>query len=115
MINTALTYSVFLTLTYFTDLWISYTVAYVFGLAWTSFMSSSWVFQSKPSMVKILSFSVMHTLLFLLGQSLIFFLSPETLFDLLVLTVLLVSFSVPISFLTGKRIFTSRNQTAKIR
>jgi putative flippase GtrA len=74
-------------------------------LVWTSLMSSSWVFKSKSSLGPILAFSAMHTVLFLIGQLLIWIVSPQSFYERLALSVLIVGVSAPISFFMGRFTF----------
>ena len=107
--NTILTYTVFIALSFFAEKWIAFTLAYALGILWTVFMSSKWVFGSRTVPKNILDFAAIHLLLFLIGQAVIWFATIHGIQDKLVISVIIISLTAPLSFLAGKFVFT-RNQ-----
>lgn len=113
--STIISYSIFLSLSLFMETWIAFTIAYILGLGWTASMSSSWVFKSKPSATKILFFSATYTLIFLIGQLLIWITSPQSFFEKLALSLLIIGISAPISYFMGRFTFVRSGDHATTR
>ena len=108
-INTLLTYSIFIGLTFIVKTWIAFSLAYVLGLVWTVFMNSKWVFGSRSDLKNMTHFGAIHILLFLIGQAVIWLSADQGIEDKLLISVTIIAFTAPISFFSGKFVFT-RNQ-----
>jgi len=110
VINTLLTYAIFVVLTFFVATWIAFTFAYAIGLVWTVFMSSKWVFSSRTVPKKILKFSVMHLILFLIGQAVIWFFANQGIRDKLLISAIIIALTAPLSYVAGKFVFTGNQR-----
>lgn len=104
--NTVLTYGIFIVGTFYLDTWIAFSLAYALGLLWTALMSSKWVFGSGTSPKNIIKFGAIHLILFLIGQSLIWFATFHGIQNKLLLSSIIIALTSPLSFFAGKFVFT---------
>jgi putative flippase GtrA len=108
--NTLLTYAIFIALILFAETWIAFTFAYAIGLVWTVFMSSKWVFGSRTVPKEILKFGVMHLILFLIGQAVIWFAASQGIQDELLVSTLIIALTAPLAYFAGKFVFTGNQR-----
>jgi len=111
--STVISYSVFIFISMFLETWIAFSISYILGLGWTASMTSCWVFKAKASGSKILIFIIMHTVIFTIGQLLIWIFSPEGFNEKLALSILIIGISAPISFFMGRYTFDRAGDNAK--
>jgi putative flippase GtrA len=104
--NTLMTYAIFIIFTNFFETWVAFSLAYSLGLFWTALMSSKWVFGSRVVPKNMLTFGAIHLILFLIGQSVIWFATIQGIEDKLLLSAMIVILSAPLSYFAGKFVFT---------
>jgi putative flippase GtrA len=71
-------------------------------------MSSKWVFGSRNAPREIAYFTLMHLLLFTIGQILIWLASNQGIENKLALSAIIIAFTAPISFFWGRFVFTKK-------
>ena len=103
--NTVLSYGIFIGLGLILPNWLAYTIAYLAGLAVTTFATSRWVFRARLTLTKTVSYVAWYLLLFGFGQLIIAIVHPRGLLQLAVTSILLIALTTPLSYLGGRFIF----------
>lgn len=103
--NTLLTYAVFVGLGLLIAPWISYTIAFAIGLAWTSIGSSRFVFSSGLAVTRILLFAGCYVVIYGVGRVIIHFVDPQSLTELLITSLIVLVATTPLIFIVGRFIF----------
>ena len=103
--NTALTYSFFIGLSFLIAPALAYTIAFASGLFMITFKSNKLVFRGKDSWPRRLTFLACYLFIFLFGQVLIALTKPATLLELVITSGAIMAFSIPVIVLCGRRTF----------
>jgi putative flippase GtrA len=103
--NTVLSYGIFIGLGLILPNWLAYTIAYLAGLAVTTFATSRWVFRARLTLTKTVSYVAWYLLLFGFGQLIIAIVHPRGFLQLAVTSILLIALTTPLSYLGGRFIF----------
>ncbi len=103
--NTLLTFSVFIALGLVLPAATAYAIAFVLGIIAVSTLSNRLIYRGKESWRNKVSYAGWYLFLFLIGQLVIYLTAPVGLRDLVLVSVLLLSITVPLTYLGGKIIF----------
>lgn len=103
-INTIITYIAYLLLLLVTNYSVSYTIAYILGIALSYWLNIKFVFQEKSSKRKIILFPLVYLFQYLMGILVLYIMIdkvsiPEELGPIIVVIV-----TLPLTFLLSKKV-----------
>lgn len=104
-LNTLITYAIFIGLGLIIEPWIAYTIAFAAGLAWTSIGSSHFVFRVEFAWRRIAVFTACYLVVWSIGQLVILLLSPSSVLDLLLTSLIVLVTTTPLIFIIGRIVF----------
>ncbi|MEC0227957.1 GtrA family protein [Paenibacillus alba] len=104
MLNTLLTYLVYLLLNNLLNYNTAYAVGYIMGLVFSYFMNTIFVFKGSLTLKKGLQFPFVYLLQFILSECILFILVDQLHFNKTSAPLVVVILTIPITFLLSKLI-----------
>jgi len=105
-INTIATYLVYLLLLTITNYQISYTVSYIIGILLSYYLNKNFVFKAQRSMKTFLVYPLVYLAQYLLGFFITWFWIETLKLSPIYSPIIVVAFSLPITFLLSRFVFT---------
>jgi putative flippase GtrA len=102
LVNTGLTYVLYLLLLFVVPYTIAYSISYIAGIFLSYFLNSKFVFKTKLQLSKALQFPLVYIVQYLLGLVLIYVLVDLFNFNKTIVPILIVIISMPITFVLSK-------------
>lgn len=112
-LNTALTYVIFIALSFLFAPALAYSIAFLVGLLVVTINTNKWVFKGKDTWPRRFVFLACYLTIFLFGQWLIALMKPVTVLELLITSGGILGFSIPVIILCGQRTFRPSGSTEK--
>lgn len=100
--NTLLTYALFLLLAQWIDASVAYSIAFFLGLAYTTVLSSRWVFGADASARRIGLFIAWYLLIWLLGLTLVHLIAHGGFERHLLAAAAVLCVTTPLNFVGGR-------------
>lgn len=105
LLNTSISIGLFIGLSFLIHPAYAYSVAFVAVMTIVTFASNRWVFRGEDSWRRRFSYLLCYVIIFLLAQGTIALIDPFSLFDLVVTSAVVLSFSIPLTIACGRRAF----------
>jgi putative flippase GtrA len=103
--NTAVTVALLAVLARLVDPTLAYTVVYVLGLAFTTVMTSRYVFAAESSASRMAAFVAWYLAVYAVGLGVVELVDARTDWSSILLALTTVAVTAPLSFLGGRVIF----------
>ena len=107
-INTIVTYLLYLLLLLVTNYTLSYTMAYLFGIALSYWLNLKFVFQEKSSRKKIVLFPLVYLVQYLFGVLVLYVAIEKLNISEKIAPILIVILTVPLTFILTKKILSEK-------
>ncbi len=101
-VNSLLTYAIYAFFLFFVAYAVAYTLSYVLGIFISYFLNARFVFNEKARLTKALQFPLVYLVQYLLGVALLYILVEIFSFSKLLAPILIVVFTVPITYLLSR-------------
>lgn len=108
LLNTAVSFGLFIGLSFVMHPALAYSVAFVAVITVVAFASNPWVFRGQDSWPRRFSYLVCYLIIFLLAQVIIALTKPGNLFSLVVISGIVLSFTIPLTIVCGRWTFKSK-------
>lgn len=105
LLNTVVTFSVFVAVGLLVAPNFAYAVSFFLGILIVFKFSNRWVFRGRSSRSANVRYLVWYLAIFSLGQAIIAVAQPEGVRQLLLVSLLLIGLTLPLTYLGGKWIF----------
>lgn len=110
LLNTVATFAVFIAVGLLIRPSFAYGVAFLLGLLVVYKFSNKLVFRGKGSIPANIGYVLWYLAVFALGQTVIAVLDPNGLRELLLVSVLLIGITLPLTYIGGKLMFRRKTQ-----
>ena len=104
-LNTLATFAVFVAVGLLIYPSLAYGLAFFLGILVVYKFSNKWVFRGKGSILANIAYVLWYLAVFVLGQMIIAVLDPNGLRELLLVSVLLIGMTLPLTYIGGKLTF----------
>ena len=101
-LNTVLTYIIYYILVQFFNYYLSYTVAYIFGIIYAYFFNALYVFKSKVTKIKIISYPIIYIIQYLISLLIIYLAIDIFNINKVYAPIISILILIPISFFLNK-------------
>ena len=105
LLNTVLTYAIYLLLNYFTDYRLSYLVSYLIGIIFAFFFNSKYVFNVPFSWKFLFQYPLVYIIQYIASALLLTLLVDEITIDKSIAPLIVITVMVPFSYLLNELIF----------
>jgi putative flippase GtrA len=105
LLNTALTYAIYLLLNYFTDYRLSYLISYLIGIIIAFYYNSKYVFNTPFSWKLLLQYPVIYVIQYIASALLLIILVDSISIDKSIAPLIVIAVMVPFSYLLNEFIF----------
>ena len=105
VLNTALTYAIYLLLNYFTDYRISYFISYLIGIIFAFYYNSKYVFNAPFSWKLIFQYPAIYIIQYIASALLLAILVDIISIDQSIAPLIVIAVMVPFSYLLNEFIF----------
>lgn len=102
ILNTSITYLIYLLLSYFLDYKTAYALGYVVGLVFSYFMNSIIVFKSKLTLKKGIQFPFVYVVQFILSECILILFIDQFKLNKNISPLIIVVLTTPVTFLLSK-------------
>jgi len=108
VVNTLLSYIIYVFLVYFLSYPVAYTMAYISGIFISYCLNSTFVFKREIRLIKALQYPVVYLVQYVLGMLLLYFLVEACNINQLIAPIIVVLVTVPITFILSRFIIKGR-------
>ncbi|MCD1259516.1 GtrA family protein [Paenibacillus athensensis] len=104
LLNTLLTYLIYLLLDHWVNYTMAYAVGYSAGIVFSYFMNTFFVFKSKPSIKKGMQFPLVYGVQFILSEVILYICINRLGLNAKLAPLLVIILTIPVTFLLSKLI-----------
>jgi putative flippase GtrA len=105
LLNTVLTYTIYLLLNYFTDYRLSYFISYLIGIIFAFYFNSKYVFNESFSWKLLFQYPLVYIIQYIASALLLTLLVDEITIDKSIALLIVITMMVPFSYLLNDLIF----------
>lgn len=106
LLNTGLTYGVYIILLYVLPYSYSYNFSYILGIVFSFLLNNLFVFKTKVTLLKFIKYPIVYLTQFVLNWIFLFILVDRLAVDKRLAPLLVTLFSIPITFFLSRYILT---------
>lgn len=108
ILNTAVTYALYLVLLLFIEYKTSYTISYIIGIFFSYYLSTKFVFKESVSFIKFLKFPIVYLVQYFINLLFVFLFVEKLGVSSQIVPIIVTFISIPITFVLSKFIIVSR-------
>lgn len=102
LINTGLTYIVYLILLKYMDYTFAYSISYISGILISYLLNSLFVFKERISFKKFLKFPLIYIVQYLINLSMVFIFVDQLKLSAQIVPIIVILITIPITYLLSK-------------